>query len=225
MTDANIVLGIIDPDFFLGGSMPLSKVLAEAAVIRVADRLGLGLLETAYAIHATSNHNMIGAIEEITVNEGLNPRDSLIVTGGGATGCHIAGMAEALGLQRFMVPRLSAGLSAQGGLVSDIRWQVSASAYTDSENFKLRKVAQTLEELAERCRNFLDRAGVDRPARALEASFMGRYQFQAWEIEVPFEIGPGTQLSQSDVPRLTARFMKCTGAFMASATTTIWWSL
>lgn len=206
VTDANIVLGIIDPNFFLGGSMPLNRVLAEAAVIRVADRLGLSLLETAYAIHATSNHNMIGAIEEITVNEGLNPRDSLIVTGGGATGCHIAGMAEALGLPRFMVPRLSAGLSAQGGLVSDIRWQVSASAYTDSENFKLRKVAQTLEELAERCRKFLDRAGVGHPARALEASFMGRYQFQAWEIEVPFAIGPGTQLSQSDVPRLTAAF-------------------
>ena len=206
VTDANIVLGIIDPDFFLGGSIRLDKALAVAAVTRVAERLGLGVLEAAYAIHVTSNHNMIGAIEDITVNEGLNPRDSLIVTGGGATGCHIAGMAEALGLPRFMVPRLSAGLSAQGGLVSDIRWQVSASAYTDSEAFAADRVSQTLADLAGKCSAFLDRAGVTPAKQDFEAAFQGRYQFQSWEIEVPFPYPATGLLTKADLPSLTGAF-------------------
>ncbi|MBL8582042.1 MAG: hydantoinase/oxoprolinase family protein [Rhizobiaceae bacterium] len=206
VTDANIVLGIIDPDFFLGGKIRLDQAKAEEAVARVAAKLGLGLRETAFAIHTTANHNMIGAIEDITVNEGLNPRDSLIVTGGGATGCHIAGMADALGLPQFMVPRLSAGLSAHGGLVSDIRWQVSASAYTDSESFAVERVNQTLDDLARRCRGFLDRAAVPQSARRLDPAFLGRYQYQSWEIEVPFDLPAGGALSQADLPALTAAF-------------------
>jgi N-methylhydantoinase A len=206
VTDANVVLGIIDPDFFLGGTIRLDRAKAEAAVARVAEKLRLGLLETAFAIHNTASHNMIGAIEDITINEGLNPRDSLIVTGGGATGCHIAGMADALGLPQFMVPRLSAGLSAHGGLVSDIRWQVSTSAYTDSESFAPAKVSDALAELAARCRGFLDRAGVPEADRVLEAAFLGRYQYQSWEIEVPFALPEGALLTEADLPALTSAF-------------------
>jgi N-methylhydantoinase A len=206
VTDANICLGIIDPQFFLGGRIPLDAQKSAEAVQRVADRLGLGLRETAFAIHTTANHNMIAAIEDITVNEGLNPRDSLIVTGGGATACHIAGMAEVLGLTRVMVPRLSAGLSAHGGLVSDIRWHVSASAYTDSETFAPGPVNAALRDLISRADGFLDRAGVPSGMRRLEPSFMGRYQYQAWEIEVPFTLADGALLTDADLPRLTDAF-------------------
>lgn len=205
VTDANIVLGILDPDFFLGGTIKLDRARAEDAVRRVATKLGIGLMEAAYAIHATANHNMIGAIEDLTVNEGLNPRDSLIVTGGGATACHIAGMADVLGLPGYMVPRLSAGLSAHGGLVSDIRWSVSASAYTDSQGFDVDKVNRTLEVLAAACLGFLDRAGVPDETRVLELSFMGRYQYQAWEIEVPFAYRPG-HLTADDLAGLLSAF-------------------
>ena len=206
VTDANVVLGIIDPDFFLGGSIRLDRRLSEEAVGLVARQLGVGLIEAAYAIHSTSNHNMIGAIEDITVNEGINPRDSLIVTGGGATGCHIAGMAQALGLPRFMVPRLTSGLSAQGGLVSDIRWQISASLYSDSANFALAKVNGTFDSLTQRCVAFLERSGVAARDRHIEAAFMGRYQFQSWEIEVPFQLAADGHLSDADLPRLVAAF-------------------
>ena len=206
VTDANIVLGIIDPDFFLGGKIRLDRKLAEEAVGKVAEKLRLGLIETAYAIHTTASHNMIGAIEDITVNEGLNPRDSLLVTGGGATACHIAGMADVLGLPGFMVPRLSAGLSAHGGLVSDIRWTAAASAYTDSQGFDVAKVNRTLAELEGRCVGFLDRAGVPPEKRTLEPAFMGRYQYQAWEIEVPFARGAEMRLAANDVPGLLAAF-------------------
>ncbi|MBL8577602.1 MAG: hydantoinase/oxoprolinase family protein [Mesorhizobium sp.] len=206
VTDANVVLGIIDPDFFLGGAIRLDRALAEQAVDRIAGQLRISRLEAAYAIHATSNHNMIGAIEDITVNEGLNPRDSLIVTGGGATGCHIAGMAQALGLPMFMVPRLSSGLSAFGGLVSDIRWQATASAYSDSSNFAFDRVNQALLDLTKRCTAFLDRSEISQETRTMEVAFMGRYQFQSWEIEVPFRLPESGAISTANLSSLTKAF-------------------
>lgn len=206
VTDANVVLGLIDPDYFLGGAIKLNRQRAEEAVTKVGARLNLDPLAAAYAIHATSNHNMIAAIEDITINDGLNPRDSLIVTGGGATGCHIAGMAQALGLPRFMIPRLSAGLSAHGGLVSDIRWQATASAYTDSQAFDVARVNGALHELRRRCLDFLDRANVAEADRRLEAAFLGRYQYQAWEIEVPFELPPGGRLTSENIATLLKAF-------------------
>ena len=206
VTDANVVLGLIDPDFFLGGAIKLNRQRAEDTVSKIAGRLNMDLLEAAYAIHATSNHNMIAAIEDITVNDGINPRDSLMITGGGATGCHIAGMAHALGLPRFMIPRLSAGLSAHGGLVSDIRWQASASAYTDSHAFDFKRVNATLRSLRERCENFLDRSAVAGDARRLEAAYLGRYQYQSWEIEVAFKLPDTGEIGEDDLADLLKAF-------------------
>ncbi len=66
---------------------------------------------------------MIAAIEDVTINEGIDPRESYVVSGGGATACHIGEMARLLGIKSFMVPKFAAGLSAFGGLISDVRWE------------------------------------------------------------------------------------------------------
>ena len=158
VTDANVVLGIIDPDNFLGGRMKLESVAAERAVGAVADRLGIKLIEAAYAIHTTCNHNMVGAIENITVNEGIDPRESYLVSGGGATACHIAEMANVLGIKRFLVPKLSAALSAFGGLVSDLCFTEVATAQVNSVRFDLAVANELLIALAEKARSALGRA-------------------------------------------------------------------
>src|SRR5215470_1619960 len=139
ITDANIVLGILDPGYFLGGRMALDRAAAERAVRRIADQLGVGLEEAAHAIYTTSNHNMVTAIEEITIREGINPRDSYFVCGGGATACHIAEMADILGLKRYMIPRFAAGLSAFGGLISDLRWEENGTLHTSSRQFDTKR--------------------------------------------------------------------------------------
>ncbi|MGH6938192.1 hydantoinase/oxoprolinase family protein [Hypericibacter sp.] len=205
VTDANVVLGIIDPDFFLGGRIKLHRNLAEQAVGKIASQLSIGLVEAAYAIYTTCNHNMIAAIEDITVNEGINPRDSYLVSGGGATACHIAEMADVLGLKRFMIPKLSAGLSAFGGLVSDIRWEAVGSLHTDSRAFGLDDVNRLLGELRGRCDAFLDRAQVPPEQRSFEYAFMGRYEYQSWEIEVPFDPAAG-RLKAGNLEALVAAF-------------------
>ena len=205
VTDANVVLGIIDPDYFLGGRIRLDSCAAEAAVGVVAAALGLGPVDAAYAIHTTSNHNMITAIEDITVREGINPRESYLVSGGGATACHIGEMAEIIGIDRFMIPRFAAGLSAFGGLISELRWAETATLPTDGRRFDLDGVNAALAELRQRGEAFLERAGVALEDRRFEYAYQGRYEFQSWDIEVPFTPA-GDLLAAADVAELVEAF-------------------
>ena len=205
VTDANVILGIIDPDYFLGGRMKLDAAAAENAVGTIAERLGIGLVDAAYAIYTASNHNMITAIEDVTIKEGINPRDSYLVAGGGATACHIGEMANVLGIARYMVPKFSAGLSAFGGLISDIRWEESATLHTDDKHFAVGPVTNLLGELRQRGQAFLDRAGVAEENRRFEYVYQGRYEYQSWEIDVPFEAEHGI-IRQADVAELVQAF-------------------
>jgi N-methylhydantoinase A len=148
---------------------------------------------------------MITAIEDVTVREGINPRDSYLVGGGGATACHIAEMARVLGIRQFMVPKSAAALSAHGGLISDIRWEAVASLHTNSRHFQADAVSALLAGLRQRCLSFLARAGVKPGDRAFRYAFLGRYQYQSWEIEVPFEPTDGG-LREADVPGLCEAF-------------------
>lgn len=205
VTDANVVLGIVDPDYFLGGKMKLRRDLAETAVATVADRLGISVQEAAYAIYTTSNHNMVAAIEEITVREGINPRDSVFVCGGGATAIHIAEMADILELKRYVVPRFMAGLSAFGGLISDIRREDAAVCLTSDADFDVDAVNATLARLLAQGEGFLTAAGIPPEDRVHEFVFMGRYEFQSFEIETPFE-APGGRIAAEDLPALVEAF-------------------
>ena len=207
VTDANVVLGIVDPDYFLGGKMKLRKDLAEQAIAKVADRLGVTIPEAAYAIYTTSNHNMVAAIEEITVREGINPRDSVFVCGGGATAIHMAEMADILELKKYVVPRFMAGLSAFGGLISDIRREDAAVCLTSNAAFDVDAVNATLAKLMAQGSGFLEAAGIPEEDRVYEFVFMGRYEFQSFEIETPFEAPNGT-LTAQDLPTLVEAFHK-----------------
>jgi N-methylhydantoinase A len=205
VTDANVVLGIIDPDFFLGGRIKLKRTLADQAVDRIAQRLSVGREDAAHAITTTSNHNMVAAIEEITVREGINPRDSLFVCGGGGTSCHIAEMAEILGLKRYLIPRFVAGLSAFGGLISDLRWEESGTLHTSSRQFDVDRVNALLRQLHAKGDGFMQSAGVPESRRRFECAFFGRYEYQSWEIEVRFDPQPGG-LSAKDLDALVEAF-------------------
>ena len=187
VTDATVILGIVDPEYFLGGKMQLDMVAAEAAVGKVAKALGISLQEAAWSIYTTANHNMVAAIEEITVREGINPRDSFFVCGGGATAIHIAEMVDILELKQYMIPRFMAGLSAYGGLISDICREDTAVFLTSDAGFDAQGVNAVLEDLIQRGTAFFDGAGVVEENQIFEFSFRGRYEFQSFEIEVPFE--------------------------------------
>lgn len=205
ITDANLVLGFLDPEQFLGGTMPLDRDASIRVLEPLAERMGLSLEQTAYAIFTTSNNIMAGLINDMTVKEGIDPRESTIVVGGGATSLHIAEIAREMGIADILIPRFAAGLSAFGGLISDVRREEAASLLQSSQDFDASRVNQVLDRLHAAGKGFLDRSGVPAERQRFDYVFLGRYRYQSWEIEVPFSAPEGI-LSQDDLPALVGAF-------------------
>jgi N-methylhydantoinase A len=186
VTDANLVLGYIDPDFFLGGAMELRPERAKAAIGReVAEPLGLGMEQAAFSIWATVNVDMVSAIEDITVWQGIDPREYLFVSGGGAAGLHIIPMIRELGARDILIPKAAGVISAMGGVFADITAEFSSSRYTESDRFDFAAVGEDMAELEGRALAFLEGAGVPSESRRVEFSVEARYQSQVWELVVP----------------------------------------
>ncbi len=188
VTDAALVLGYVDPERFLGGAMKLDAAAAQSALSDLADTLGIGPQQAAHAVLLVANERMIAAIGELTVNEGVDPRDSTLVAGGGAAGLTIAPIARELGCREVLIPRAAGVLSAFGGQHSDIVREVTAPHVTNSLAFDFAGVAQTLEALRERMNVFEAElppgiAGTVQRRYFVEA----RYAYQVWDILIALE--------------------------------------
>ena len=186
VTDAAVVLGYLNPAHFLGGKMPLDAAAARAVIAPLAAQIGKPLEDTALAILTVANENMIKAIQEITVKEGFNPAESVLVAGGGAAGLNILPIARSLGMRQVLIPRTAGALSACGAHFSDVVREFSASRFASSRDFDYAGVAASLEELKSQLDAFarlLAARGLTQSTRqfAVEA----RYAGQIWELEVP----------------------------------------
>lgn len=205
VTDAAVVLGYIDPDYFLGGRMKLDLDAANAAFDRLAAQIGRSRHDAAYAVINLANEHMINAIHEITVNEGINPRESLLLAGGGAAGMNIGLIARELGCDRLMLPGTASALSASGMQFSDIVFEHSASALTRTNEFDFSAANAALRSIRDELNRFA--ASLDERARgAMRMEFFveARYLFQIWELEVPL---PVDRLeTDADVAALVASF-------------------
>ncbi len=185
VTDASIVLGHVDPSRFLGGAMQLDHSAACRAVqVHVADPLGLGLEQAADAILEVVTANMVQAINDITVAQGIDPRTAVLVGGGGAAGLNSARIARSLGCRSLLVPELGAALSAAGALMSDLKADYRAAFFTTTKAFDKAGANRVLERLLNRCATFA--AGPAAGAIAVETTLVAsaRYATQVWEIEV-----------------------------------------
>jgi N-methylhydantoinase A len=205
VTDAALVLGYIDPDRFLGGKMALDVAAAETALAGLAEALGIGPREAAHAVLAIANERMIAAIGELTVNEGVDPRDSTLVAGGGAAGLTIASIARELGCREVLVPRAAGVLSAFGGQHSDIVREMTAPHVTNSKEFDFDGVRETLAGLRKRMAAFEAElpqglAGEVRRRYFVEA----RYAYQVWDLSIPLQ-GDGIE-DEAALQRLIESF-------------------
>jgi N-methylhydantoinase A len=188
VTDAALVLGYIDPERFLGGKMTLDVGAAETALAGLAQQLGIGSREAAHAVLAIANERMIAAIHELTVNEGVDPRDSTLVAGGGAAGLTIASIARELGCREVLIPRAAGVLSAFGGQHSDIVREMTAPHVTNSKEFDFDGVRRTLEGLRERMRAFEAELPQELAGEVSRRYFVeARYAYQVWDLSIPLE--------------------------------------
>jgi N-methylhydantoinase A len=186
VTDAALTLGYIDPDRFLGGTMELDVGAAERVLGELASTLGIPLREAAQAVLTIANERMIAAIAEMTVNEGVDPRESTLVAGGGAAGLTILPIAAELGCREVLVPRAAGVLSAFGGQHSDIVRELTAPFVTDSREFDFAGVRLTLDGLREQMRAFEDELPEALRGEVRRSWFVeARYAHQVWDISIP----------------------------------------
>jgi len=127
VTDANLVLGYLDPGNFLGGRRRLDAEAAHEAVQAVAQPLGLGVAEAASGIHRLVNTRMADGVRVATVRRGVDPRGYTLLAFGGAAGLHVTAVAAELGIGRVVVPVAASVLSAWGMLNTDLRVELTRS--------------------------------------------------------------------------------------------------
>ncbi len=205
VTDAALVLGYLDPAFFLGGAMALDIDAARQALDRdVAQPMGLSLEDAAAAVVSIATENMVQAIMDITVNQGIDPREAMLIGGGGAAGLNSIAIARRLGCPRAIIPEVGAALSAAGAMMSDLTSQYRRTLFMTSETFDRDAVNRLLDRLEENCRTFIDGPGAGAIESSVEFFAEARYPEQVWEIEVP--IASRRFNNQADVAALVAAF-------------------
>ena len=186
LTDACLTLGYVDADYFLGGAMQLdSDNAADSINEKIAKKLNISTMDAAAAIVSVATENMVQAIEDITVNQGIDPANSVLIGGGGAAGLNSIFIARRLGCPTVLIPETGAGLSAAGALMSDLTNEYRATFFTTSGSFDRNGVNITLNNLREQCQAFIDGPGMGAASQEIEFAVEARYASQVWEIEVP----------------------------------------
>jgi N-methylhydantoinase A len=184
VTDADVLLGLLDPDAFLGGDMPLDRGLAEAAVATVADGLDLSVSDTASGIHEIVNQNMAAAARMHAVEMGVDLRGVPLIAFGGAGPVHACGVADLLESDRVIFPVNASVLSAFGTLVSPVRIDLARSLPRRLDTVDPAERDAVLDELRAEGRRVLSAAGVPDDAVRFRYGLDARYAGQGNEITI-----------------------------------------
>jgi N-methylhydantoinase A len=185
VTDANVVLGYLDADGFMGGARPLDRVAAEGAIDRVAASLGLTRLEAAAGIYRMINLKMADGIRLMTLRRGVDPRRFALLSFGGAAGLHAAAVARELDIKRIIVPSAASVLSAWGMLTSDLRYEMSRTHYGAGARITTGEVRELFAQLEHQAADRL-RSWFSGPMTTERSAEM-RYGEQIFEIDVSLD--------------------------------------
>lgn len=187
VTDADLVLGLLNPDYFLGGALRLRKDLALAAIgEKVARPLGLSAEVAARAIFEIVNANMVDAIHAITVGKGNDPREFALVAAGGAGPLHAGMLARALGIKRVIAPHASEVFCALGALEADMKYDFVRTCLLKTGTLDMQELLDAIGELRREGIARLRQDGVPEDLWSFEYSLEMRYIGQHWQIPVPF---------------------------------------
>jgi len=189
VTDANVVLGRLDKNDFLGGSMKLDEDAAHRVIEELANSLGMSKLEAAEGVLTVINSNMANAIRSRTVQKGIDPREFALVAFGGAGPLHGVEVAAMLGFREVIVPPYPGITSAMGLLTTDLKYDTIRTQFQVSGNVDLDRLNADIAAMEDQLRRqFL--------ADHLEAASMSfvrdgdlRYVGQGYELKIPFPVG------------------------------------
>ncbi len=202
VTDANLVLGRIDPGNFLGGRMRLDVEAARRAVARVAEAIGQEAEDAAMAIVRIANNNMNGALRSVLIERGLDPRDFALCAFGGAGPLHASELIADLGIPRAVIPNHPGQFSAYGFIMTNARVDRQRTTQLTSRRFDTARAAEVMETLVREGVAELAEQGYTEGIEAYRALEM-RYLGQNYELELP--VGPET-LAAGNEERLWRAF-------------------
>jgi N-methylhydantoinase A/oxoprolinase/acetone carboxylase beta subunit len=186
VTDANLLLGRLDPDYFLGGRMALDLPRTRALARTLAKQLNLSERALAEGIVRIANSNMERAIRQVSVQRGHDPRDFALLAFGGAGGLHACDLAEALDIRTVLIPEHSGVLSALGMLLADVVKDYSASILKPTASLTEAHLREAFEPLLTRAHADLLAEGFNPADILLTPSLDMRYRGQAYELNIPF---------------------------------------
>lgn len=188
VTDANLFLGRMDPDRFLGGTMRLSRERILPYLSRLARNLGLANEEVAQGILDVVNANMERALRLVTVERGHDPRDFTLVCFGGAGGLHACDLASRLSIPRILIPRDPGTLSALGMLMADISRDYSITVLLHLSKIGAGRLKELLRPLMRRAESELRKEPLAQGKLQLFPSADLRYQGQSYELNLPLRL-------------------------------------
>src|SRR5881409_1006656 len=203
VTDANVVLGYINPDYFAGGSVKLQPAAATRAIeTKVAAPLGLSLEDAAWGIHAIVTTNMELATRVVSIERGRDPRDLTFVAFGGSGPVHGCRLAQALGIPRVILPAAAGVTAAIGLLAAEVKFDVARTWVRRLDALDPAALTTMYDEMAAQAAAVVRGAAVARTvtlARSLDARYVG----QGYELTVPV---PAGRLDAAALARIRAAF-------------------
>jgi len=202
VTDANLVLGILDPEYFLGGEMEIAPDLAREAVGKIAEYFGLSVDEAALGIVKIVNTNMSGLLQSMTVKRGYDPREFALVAFGGAGPIHASAIAREINVPTVIVPPSSGVFSAWGMLMADLRHDFSQTYIAPMDQASVDSVNAVFAKLEGRVRDLFELERIPEGQIALSYSVDLRYIGQEHTLRVPAP----ARMKQSDKPSLDRSF-------------------
>ncbi len=186
VTDANLVLGHLDPDNFLGGRARLSRELAEKALKEhIAKPLGLSAVEAAYGVSRLVSTTISEGIRLMSVQQGVDPRQFAILGFGGASGLQVSQVARQLQIDKVYIPAAAPVLSAYGMLCTDLKYDFSRSYPASLEGIDLKAVRSIMAELESQGKEKLQAQGVEEGDVEVRRSADMRYLDQVYEVNIP----------------------------------------
>lgn len=188
VTDANVVLGYIDPDYFLGGETRLRKDLAEQAIKeKVADPLNLTVEQAAAAIYEVINSNMASGTDVSFAKRGFDPREFALCAAGGAAPVHAVKIMEELGIKKLIVPKVAPIYCAYGMMYCDLKHDYQRTYAIETAKADLARINMLFDEMEAAARETLRREGVSDGEMVIQRSMEMRYygQFRERIAAVP----------------------------------------
>lgn len=189
VTDANIVLQILNPTHLLDGRMKVRRDLAVDAIAKIAAKLGLGVEETAQGILSVVTANMAKAIRVISVQRGHDPRGYALMAFGGAGPLHAVRLAQELGMERVIVPRNPGILCAMGLLLTDLRADFSSTCLVSLEAGSLSQISTAMSEVETQAEAWFEEEAIPVEHRRTACRIDMRYEGQNHELPIPVPDG------------------------------------